>query len=163
MEDMNDKNEVEVIDKKQYGMKVRKGDSEVEVSPEMAGEILDKVMNLGAAYIAGIENVTHQMFMKTSEMYYEQLDAYLKNQTIKSNERKMMLQKLNELTDKYSDLINETDDVEKKELLMKTYKFFAEEQEKLYITALDKDVTTSVPKPPKLFGGLKKLLSKKSN
>ena len=127
---MNDKNEVEVIDKKQYGMKVRKGDSEVEVSPEMAGEILDKVMNLGAAYIAGIENVTHQMFMKTSEMYYEQLDAYLKNQTIKSNERKMMLQKLNELTDKYSDLINETDDVEKKELLMKTYKFFAEEQEK---------------------------------
>ena len=55
-------------------------------------------------------------------MYYGELNTYIKNQTLKSDERKIILGQFEKLSNDYSELIKQTDDKEKKEELFDMYK-----------------------------------------
>ena len=129
---MSGNNEIEVIDKKSAAMTVRKGDKSIEFSPELSQQICTEMISLGTQLISETGRVTVEYFKTQANMYYGQLNAYIENQTLKSNERMEMLRMIERLTDKYSSLINETDDVAKQEQLKSTYNFFVDKQTKLY-------------------------------
>jgi len=154
---MNKTNEIQEVDSKKAGMTVRKGDKSIEFSPEVSQQICTEMINLGKQLISETGRVTIEYFRTQANMYYGQLNAYVSNQTLKSNERREILKSIEKLTDKYSSLINETDDIEKKEQLKDTYNFFFDKQAKLYTNALDLDARTEAPNKSDLLSGIKRL------
>lgn len=157
---MSNMNEIEVVDSKRNAMTVRKGDKIIEFSPEISKQICTEMISLGMQLISETGRVTVEYFNTQANMYYAQLNAYISNQTLKSNERKDILKMIEKLTDEYSTLINATDDVEKQEQLKATYNFFVEKQTKLYTDALKTDVGTEMPHKPNLLSGIKRLFSR---
>lgn len=59
--------------------------------------------------ISGIGHVTVEYFKTQAAMYYAELNAYIENQTLKSEERKSILKHIEKLTDEYKGLICQTD------------------------------------------------------
>lgn len=155
---MSKENEIQVLDKNR-GMRVTKGDRTVEFSPELSQQICTEMISLGTQLISETGRVTVEYFKTQATMYYAELNAYIGNQTLKSEERKSILKSIEKLTDKYVDLINETEDLEKKEQLKSTYEFFVDKQAKLYMGALVVDDSTKMPKKTNLIDGLKGLFS----
>ena len=155
---MSKENEIQVLDKNR-GMKVTKGDRTVEFSPELSQQICTEMISLGTQLISETGRVTVEYFKTQATMYYAELNAYIGNQTLKSEERKSILKSIEKLTDKYVDLINETEDLEKREQLKSAYEFFADKQAKLYMGALVVDDSTKMPKKTNLVDGLKGLFS----
>ena len=148
---MSKKREVQVIDNKQKnGMRVQKGDRIVEMSPEVSVQMVNDLITLGTQLVSETGRVTVEYFETQANMYYGKLNAFISNQTLKSEERRMILQQMEKLTDKYVELINTTDDIEKREQLKSTYEFFSDKQSKLYMEALITDSKTRIPKKPKL-------------
>lgn len=155
---MSKKREVQVIDNKQKnGMRVQKGDRIVEMSPEVSVQMVNDLITLGTQLVSETGRVTVEYFETQANMYYGKLNAFISNQTLKSEERRMILQQMEKLTDKYVELINTTDDIEKREQLKSTYEFFSDKQSKLYMEALITDSKTRIPKKPKLLSGLRNL------
>lgn len=155
---MSKDNEIQVIDNNR-GMRVTKGGT-VEFSPELSQQICAEMISLGTQLISETGRVTVEYFKTQATMYYLELNTYIENQTLKSEERKSILQSIEKLTDKYVDLINETEDFEKREQLKSAYEFFADKQSKLYMDALVTDASTRMPKKTSLLDGLKGLFSR---
>lgn len=153
---MSKNNEIQVIDKNR-GLRITKGDKTVEFTPELTQMICTEMISLGTQLISETGRVTVGYFKTQATMYYAELNTYIENQTLKSGERKIILQSIEKLTDKYVDLINETDDLEKREQLKSAYDFFADKQSKLYMDALATDALTKMPKKTNLLDGLKGL------
>ena len=158
---MSENNEIEVIDKKSVAMTVRKKDRSIEFSPELSQQVCTEMINLANQLISETGRVTVEYFKTQADMYYGQLNAYIGEQTLKSNERMEILREIEVLTDTYSSLINETDDVAKQEQLKSTYNFFVNTQTKLYTTALESGANSKVLEKPDLLSGIKKLFSRK--
>lgn len=149
-------NEIHVIDNNRR-LRVSKGDRTVEFSPELSQQICTEMISLGTQLISETGRVTVEYFKTQASMYYAELNAYIGNQTLKSEERKSILKSIEKLTDIYVDLINETEDFEKREQLKSAYEFFADKQSKLYMGALVTDASTHIPKKTNLLSGLKGL------
>lgn len=160
---MEKDNKIQVIDKSSHGMRVSKGDRTVEFSPELSQQICTGMISLGTQLISETGRVTVEYFKTQASMYYAELNAYIYNQTVKSEERKSILQSIEKLTDTYVDLINETEDLEKREQLKSAYEFFADKQSKLYMGALVTDASTQMPKKTNLLSGLRGLFVHKKN
>ncbi len=154
---MGKDNEVQVIDNYNRGMSVSKGDRIIEFSPELSQQICTEMISLGTQLISETGRVTIEYFNTQANMYYAELNAYIGNQTLKSEERKSVLKYIEKLTDKYVDLINEAEDLEKREQLKSAYEFFADKQSKLYIDSLVSDASTQIPKKTSLLSELKGL------
>lgn len=152
---MNKDNEIQVIDNNQ-GMRVTKGNGSIELSQQICSDIV----SLGTQLISGTGRITVEYFKTQAAMYCAELNAYIENQALKSEERKSILRQIEKLTDKYTDLINQTDDAEKREQLMSIYELLMNKHSKLYIGALSVDVSTQMPKKTNLLGGLKGLFSR---
>ena len=147
---MSKDNEIQVLDKNR-GMRVTKGDRTVEFSPELSQQICTEMISLGTQLISETGCVTVEYFKTQATMYYAELNAYIGNQTLKSEERKSILKSIEKLTDKYAGLINETEDLEKREQLKSTYEFLVDKQSKLYMGALVTDASTKMPKKANLL------------
>lgn len=158
---MSKNNEIKVIDKKSSAMTVKRGDKSIEFSPELSQQICKEMISLGNQLISETGRVTVEYFKTQANMYYGQLNAYIENQTLKSNERMRMLKMIENLTDKYSSLINETDDVEKQKQLKAAYSFLVDKQTSLYTSALKAGGNSKSPKKPDLLSGIKRLFSRK--
>jgi hypothetical protein len=150
---MNKGNAIQVVDNSKNGMKVSKGDRIVEFSPDLSQQICTDLISLGTQLIAETGRVTIEYFKTQANMYYAQLQAYISNQTLKSEERKMILQLLEKMINKYLELMNQTNDSEKINQLNSTCKLFTE----LYQNALEIDAKTKIPKRPNLLRSLKDL------
>ena len=156
---MGKDNTIQVIDRNK-GMRLTKGGRTVEFSPELSQQICTEMISLGTQLICETGRVTVEYFKTQSAMYYAELNAYFGNQKLKSEERKSILKAIEKLTDKYVDLINETEDLEKREQLKMAYEFFADKQSKLYMGALVTDASTQMPKKTNILDGLKGLFSR---
>jgi hypothetical protein len=154
---MNKGNEIQVVDNSKNGMKVSKGDRIVEFSPDLSQQICTDLISLGTQLIAETGRVTIEYFKTQANMYYAQLDAYISNQALKSEERKIILQSIGKLTDEYKELMNQTNDPEKLNQLKATYDFFTDKHSQLYQNALEIDAKTKIPKRPNLLRSLKDL------
>ncbi len=154
---MGKDNEIQVIDNYNRGIRVSSGDRIVEFSTELSQQICTEMISLGTQLISEKGRVTVEYFKTQASMYYAELNAYIGNQTLKSEERKSILKYIEKLTDKYVDLINETEDLEKREQLKSAYEFFADKQSKLYMGSLVTDASTQIPKKTSLLSELKGL------
>lgn len=153
-------NECEVVESKKIGMTLRNGDKSIEFAPEISQQICTEMINLGRQFISEKGRITIEYFKVQANMYYEELNAYIKNQTLKSDERKEMLRMIEKITDQYSSLINETDNVEKQEQLKITYDFFVDKQMQMYMNSLKNDESKERPSKPDLLTGIKRLFSR---
>ena len=162
---LEENNEIEVISNKEPGLKVKSGNAKIEVSSESLSQICMNFINLGTRYISAAENMTVQYFTSQANMYYGQLNAYIKNQAQKSDERKMILQTLKDLTEHYSDLLSEVaENKKKRNALLDVYENLYSKSANLYKEVLDKSMKEEIPKAPKMLKGLKgikELLSKR--
>lgn len=147
---MRKNNEIQVIDKNNHGMRMRKGDKTVEVS----SEICQEMATLGTQLISGVGGITVEYFKVQAEIYYAELNTYITERRINSEERRILLQQIEKMLDKYSDLINETDDLEKIEQFKSTYKFFVDTHSKIYMNSLNADLIKTVPKRENPLSGL---------
>lgn len=157
---MRKMNEVDVIEPQKAAMTIRKGDKTIEFSPEVSQQICAGMISLGTQLISDTGKTAVEYFKTQANMYYGELNAYISNQTLKSNERKEILKLIEKLTEKYSSLINETSDADKQEQLKEAYNFFIEKHTKLYTEALTIDTETTIPKRPDLLSGIRRLFSK---
>lgn len=156
------KNKYEVIETpKNHGMKITKGDRTIEMSPEMTKEACMQMANLGIGFISEVGGVTVEYFKTQADMYYGDLKAFVQNQTLKSEERKQILNQFQQLTSEYSELIKQTDDDDKRVILIDTYKKLSEVTANLYLGALERDGgSIERPRRPDLLAGIKRLFSK---
>lgn len=154
-------NEIEIIDSRESAVRFSKGDKVIELSPEVSQQICNEMINLGTQLIAETGKVTVEYFRTQADMYYSEINAYISDKTLKSNERKEFLKNIEYLTDKYVDLINQTDDSEKREQLKSAYEFFVDKQSKMYMEALAVDLNAKSPQKIDLIGGFKNLFCKK--
>lgn len=157
---MRKMNEVDVIEPKKTAMTIRKGDKTIEFSPEVSQQICAGMISLGTQLISDTGKTAVDYFKTQANMYYGELNAYVSNQTLKSNERKEILKLIEKVTETYISLINETSEVDKQEQLKEAYNFFIEKQTKLYTEALTVDARTITPQRPDLLSGIKRLFSK---
>ena len=158
---MKRKNEMVVAKpEKSYGMRVSRGDTSIEMSPEMTGQIYAEMINLGTELVKETGRVTVEYFKQQSEIYYGQLNAYVSTQSLRSEERRELLRQLDKLTDHYVDLISQEEDFVKKEELQKVYANMASVHSKLYIDALNADNQTQMPEKPNLLSGLRGLFAR---
>jgi hypothetical protein len=160
---MGTENEVQVLDGKQdYSIRLQRGDNSIDFSPELSQQMCSEIINLGTQLISEAGRVTAEYFNSQVNMYYGQLSAYVEKQRLKSDERKIILSQLESITDKYLEVINETEDTDKREQYMSEYERMANVQSKIYLDALRVDSDSNeVPKIPNLLGGLRKLFHKK--
>lgn len=158
---MRKNNEIEIVDEKNTAMTLRKGDRSIEFSPEISQQICTEMISLGTQLISETGRVTVEYFKTQVNMYYGQLNAYINNQTLKSDERMKIIGIIEKLTDQYSSLINETEDVVKQEQLKNTYNLFVEKQTMLYTKALETGGNQKVPPKPNLLSGIKRLFSRR--
>ena len=158
------KNEYEVMETpKNHGMKITKGDRTVEMSPEMTREVCTQMAALGTQLISVVGGVTIEYFKTQADMYYGELKAFVQNQTLKSDERKQILSEFQQLTRDYSEMIKQTDDSEKRDILIDTYKKLSEVPANLYLGALERDGgSIERPRKPDLLAGIKRLFSRNS-
>lgn len=157
---MSTKNEVEVVECSESAMTVSKGTDSITFSPDIVLKICEGMIGLGVQLVAETGKVTVEYFQTQANMYYQELDTYIKEQTLYSDERKKVLDVMEKLTDKYSSLISETEDEKKRAQLIEAYDHLYDRQAKLYIEALDKVEKKTIPYKPDLLGGIKKLFSK---
>lgn len=143
---------------------VFKGEGGIEMPQELSVQICTAMVSLGSQLISETGKITIEYFKTQAEMYYGQLNAIIKNQIIKSNERQKILLEFSKLTDRYIELIERTNKKEEREELKNTYKMFSEIQTKLYMDALKADSGgTEILNRPNLLAGLKKIFAKKEN
>ena len=148
------KNEIqEVTPQKKHGLKISRGNTTLEFSPEQTEQICNNIMELGRQFISQTTELTLEAFDKEVAAYYRQLDTYLQNAMDDSNERKGILQKINQLTDQFLQEMNNAEDNEEWERCKKTYEVVMERQEKLYFGNLEQR-NNSIPQPPKFFARL---------
>lgn len=160
---MKRENEIEVIERGSrtgHDMKVTKGDKTVEFSPELSQQLCNELISLGEQFIMTTGKVTVEYFNTQANMYYAKLNAFISNQTLKSDERRMIFQHIEKLTDKYVEWMKETDDPKKIELLKSQYTHVIDKHSEIYMNALDRDIGTKIPSKPDLFKGLKKIFQK---
>ena len=125
-------------------------------------QICTQMTTLGTQLISEIGGITVGYFKTQAAMYYGELNTYIQNQTLKSDERKIILGQFEKLSNDYSELIKQTDDKEKKEELFDMYKRLSDIQSTLYLEALKSDNEGNVrPGRPDLLSGLKNLFSRK--
>jgi hypothetical protein len=159
---MKQENEIQVVGREHTkGMRIQRKDTSIEFSPEFSQHICSELINLGAKFISETGRVSVELFKTQADMYYGQLNAYISGQTLKSDERKIVLKQLEKLIDKYLDLMNKTDDLEKMKLIKSTYESVINAHSKLYLDALDKDASTQIPETPNLLKRFRNLFSKK--
>lgn len=158
------KKEYEVMETpKNHGMKITKGDRTVEMSPEMTREVCNQMAALGTQLISEVGGVTIEYFKTQADMYYGELKAFVQNQTLKSDERKQILSEFQQLTRDYSEKIKQTDDSEKRDILIDTYKKLSEVLANLYLGALERDGgIIERPRKPDLLAGIKRFFSRNS-
>lgn len=160
---MRGTNKYEIIDApKKNGMKVSRGDRSIEMSPEVSMQICKQMTDLGTKLISEVGGITVGYFKTQADMYYGELNTYIKNQTIKSDERKIILAQFEKLANEYSDLIKQTENKEKREELFDVYKRLSDTQSEFYLNALRNDNGGNErPEKPNLLKGIKSLFSRK--
>ena len=160
---MEKRNEVKVNDSKKGTMTIRRGDKSIELSPEITQQICTEMVTLGTQLVSETGKITIEYFKVQADMYYAQLNTYIKNEVVKSDERKMILLKIEDLIDDYINLINSTDDVDKREVLKETYQNAMNMQANLYIQALKVDSETGMPNRPNLLSIIIRKFSRSKN
>ena len=136
------------------------GKNGMSLSPETSQQICSEMIALGAQLISETGRITVAYFRAQTEMYYGELKAYIENQTLKSNERMIILSAFERTPDEYSKLIAAAADKEKREELINAYKAISEIQSKFYQAALTADSEgMGRPERPNLIRGIKKLFS----
>ena len=116
---------------------------------------------LTKSLISGIGNVTIESFKTEADMYYNQLNTYIDKQTINSNERMKILDIIERKTDKFMELIAQTDDVEKIEGIKGAFYPILDKLTNQYSEALDKNYKDELPQRPNMLSGLKNFFSRK--
>ena len=154
-------NEIEIVDRNRGDISLIKGDRSIKVSNAMLQQIYTGMISLGIQFVSETGNVSVEYFKTQSDIYHGQLNAYIENQKIKSNERMDMLRVVEKLTEQYSLLINETDDVIRQEQLKNNYNFFVDKHIKLYTDTLSFGANQEVPKKPDLLSEIKSFFSRK--
>lgn len=157
------KNKYEIVEEpNKNGMTISKFDKSIEMSPEVSMQICTQIADLGTQLISEAGGITVGYFETQAEMYYGQLNTYIKNQTLKSDERKILLAQFEKLSNDYSEKIMQTDDKEKKEELFNMYKRLSDVQSSLYLEALKtENEGKGIPGKPDLLSGLRNLFSRK--
>ena len=154
------KNQIEVIDNKRKGMRISRGETVIDFSPEATEKLCSELVALGTEFISETSKMTIEYFQTQSNMYYAQLNAYISNQTNHSQERYQILQALQTMANEFQKLILEAEDKEKINILEKQYELNIETLKKLYSENLGKSSEQEIPKKPSLFKGLKELFFK---
>lgn len=154
-------NDVEVVDSVKSGLTVRKGEKSIELTPEVAEQVCSRMLDLGTQLISGIGNVTIESFKTEADMYYNQLNTYIDKQTINSNERMKILDIIERKTDKFMELIAQTDDVEKIEGIKGAFYPILDKLTNQYSEALDKNYKDELPQRPNMLSGLKNFFPRK--
>lgn len=160
---MRKNNEIQVIDRQSCGgIRVSKADRSIEFSPEISQQICSEIVSLGAQMISGTGKVTVEYFKTQADMYYAELNTYISNQGLKSEERKMILEDSKQATSGLLDLINKAKDSKEREELLVQYERLFNLHAKKYIAALHEDSSTTRPQKSDLMSGLLRLFGKKS-
>lgn len=154
------KNQIEVIDNKRKGMRISRGETVIDFSPEATEKLCSDLIALGTEFVSETSKMTIEYFQTQSNMYYAQLNAYISNQTTQSQERYQILQVLQTMANEFQKLILEAEDKEKINILEKQYELNIEALKKLYSENLGKSSEQEIPKKPSLFKGLKELFFK---
>lgn len=154
------KNQIEVIDNKRKGMRISRGETVIDFSPEATEKLCSDLIALGTEFVSETSKMTIEYFQTQSNMYYAQLNAYISNQTTQSQERYQILQALQTMANEFQKLILEAEDKEKINILEKQYELNIEALKKLYSENLGKSSEQEIPKKPSLFKGLKELFFK---
>ena len=147
----NEDNAIEVLNKN--GMRLSKGDSHIELSPELSAQVCTKMISLGEQLISETRRITVEYFRTQTEMYFGELKAYIETQQLYSSERREILSMLEDVTRDYSRLIAEAPDKRTRKELIKYYKILSKDKSKLYLEALKADKR---PQRPSLFRGTKR-------
>ena len=165
---MSKKNEVEVIDNKEWGIKAQKGDTSAEFSLETSQQICDGLLNLGTSFITEAGMMTVEYFRTQAEMYYRDLDRYIQRQQQLGDERVTILQQMNHVGDEWLKRVDKEDNSERRKALLDEYDRLMDKHTNIYMQLLDKHMEKEpLPQTPNLlggfglFGGLKKLLPRK--
>ena len=145
--------EIEVIEPQKVAMKVEKGDRTIEFSPELSQQMCIEIIDLGLQVISGAERVTVEYFKNQVDSYCKELDTYIKEKTIDSDERKQILKDIEKIIDRYIDEINQTSNFEKD-------KYFIDKLSNIYIENLRESKKTPMPKKTDWFAGVKNLFSR---
>jgi hypothetical protein len=72
------------------GLQIRRGSTIFEFDLKALEDICNQMTTLGTEFISESSKVTVEYFRNQSNMYYAQLNAYISNQTMKSDERKQI-------------------------------------------------------------------------
>ena len=155
----NDKS-IQVYDSKK-GLSYSTGSRNIELSQEATARICGELVTLATSFIAETGKITVETFRTQANIYYAQLNAYVNNQTLKSEERQIILNKLDKITDKFMNLIEQANTKEEKKELMNVYKEISSVHTKLYTDALEIDSNSPIPKAPNFFGLLKNAFKNK--
>jgi hypothetical protein len=142
------------------GFQIQYGDIVVGVDSKTLEDICNRMVELGMELISEPGKVTVEYFRNQSIMYYAQLNAYISNQTLKSNERKNTLNLIMELANNYGDLINRTDAKDKIEALKFCYEKAMDSYTESYRQLLGSDVESQIPEPRSLLRELQKIFFK---
>lgn len=158
---MKEKDEIEVVEHcSDFGIKITANDKSIDFSPEMSQQICTAMVGLGAQLVAKTGAITVEYFKTQANMYQAELDTYFKNQTLNSDERKMILKQLNETTEEYSKYLKETDDPKKREALKENYLLFYNTSSEMYLKMFDRHSEERMPGRIDLLHGLRKLLKR---
>ena len=150
-------NDCEPIDiSSSVGIRVSRDGKTLECSPEMAQRICNNVVDIAVQFISTAGTVTIEYIKEQGNMYYAQLDTFITEKALNSDERKLILTSINKLIDKIIELADQSNDSEKIVHLESMIKMYSN----LYEKALSEDAKIEMPKKPKLLKGVRKLFLK---
>ena len=107
------KNQIEVISKKNAGMRISRGETTIDFSPEATERLCSEIISLGQEFIVETSKMTVEYFQTQANMYYAQLNTYISEQAKYSEERNKVLDQLQELAYHLLELIRQTEDENK--------------------------------------------------
>lgn len=155
------KNQIEVISKKNAGMRISRGETTIDFSPEATERLCSEIISLGQEFIVETSKMTVEYFQTQANMYYAQLNTYISEQAKYSEERNKVLDQLQELAYHLLELIRQTEDENKIQALKETYGIATKPLIEAYTTNLENSVKKEIPKRRSLLKGLKQLFSNK--
>lgn len=148
------KNEIqEVTPQKKHGLKISRGNTTLEFSPEQTKQICNDIKELGNQFISQTTELTLQGFEAELAAYYGRLDVYIEQQAKYSEDRKKILQEMDGVTDFWMKKMDEAENSEKWERAKESYKAVVTLNTKRYLEVLKaQSESESVPDTPNIFG-----------
>lgn len=155
------KNQIEVISNKNTGMRISRGETTIDFSPEATERICSEIISLGQEFIAETSKMTVEYFQTQANMYYAQLNAYISVQAEYSKERNKILDQLQDLSYDCLKLIMQTEDKNKIDAIKKVHEDKIKGMIDYYTINLEKSIQKEIPKRRSLLKDLKQLFSNK--